>query len=166
MSLFYVTPTVAERPQVDPLDAWIVTRYRGAQLLTDTAKASVALPSSMAYPRVESTAKGEVLDSLYAVSFSPSPEPLPFALPTRLRLMSASGTVLKGTVRIAAHRMFRAPRKPGALSNEERQWRYGHAYLIVIPHQSKRPVARLQGWFLIPPSAASSSLEGSAIFRQ
>jgi hypothetical protein len=122
----------------DRLDAWIVTRFRGAQLFPDAEFTATSLATSGPRPRVESVMAGGRTDTLLAVHFSAM-----WAAPA---------------LGIVGRRAFRAPRTPGPSTlRPDSNWRYGWAYLAVMPHDPTRPVARLRGWLLLAPSSSAST---------
>jgi len=71
-------------------------------------------------------------------------------IPSRARLVGANGTMATVTGRVLQRRLFRAPRVPGADPGGEEQWRYGWAYLVVVPHGDNWPVGRYRSWLLQP----------------
>ncbi len=149
VALLWAATAWGQRAPDAPLDHWIVTRYRGAGLLPDTANASPSLASSRTPPRIESVAPGSTTDSLWAVHFT-STDPLPaFALNAMVRLTGPTGTVTPLSARVVARRPFRAPRVPGASPTRPDAWRDGWAYLVILPHDASRQVARYRGWLLL-----------------
>lgn len=158
---------LAQSPTPSPvsqsLDQWIIARYRGAGLRPDTANAQPSLATTQTPPRIESVAEGVRVDSLWAVHFTGA-EPSPaFAVNATVRLTGPTGTVTPLTARVVARRPFRAPRVPGASPTRADAWREGWAYLVVLPHDAGRRVARYRGWLLFtaprtarPPSAFRS----------
>ena len=149
-----------------PLDQWIVTRYRGAGLLPDTANALPSIATTRTPPRIESVAAGASSDSLWAVHFS-ADDPLPaFAVNGTVRLTGPTGAVTPLAAKVVARRPFRAPRVPGASPTRADAWREGWAYLVLLPHDASRQVARYRGWLLLAAPrttrpARSSSSSGS-----
>jgi hypothetical protein len=140
-------------PPSDRLDAWIVSRYRGAQLFPDAEFTATSLATSGPRPRVEATIPGARSDTLIAVHFSAMWAAPAIEKTARAQLVGPTGTVTPLTVRIVGRRAFRAPRTPGPSTlRPDSNWRYGWAYLAVVPHDSQRPVSRLRGWLLLEPS--------------
>ena len=140
-------------PATDPLDAWIVTRYRGAQLFPDAAFTVTSPSRSGPRPRIEAAIAGARSDTILAVHFSAMWTAPALAPTARAQLAGPTGTITPLTVRIVGRRAFRAPRTPGPSTLRlDSNWRYGWAYLAVVPHDSRRPVARLRGWLLLEPS--------------
>lgn len=131
------------------LDQWIVTRYRGAGLLPDTANAAPSLATTRTPPRIESVAEGATSDTLWALHFT-GDDPLPaFAVNAVVRLTGPTGAVTPLTARVVARRPFRAPRVPAASPARPDAWRDGWAYLVLLPHDASRHVARYRGWLLL-----------------
>lgn len=149
--------TSAPPPAVDPLDAWVVTRYRGAHLLVDSAVTQSTLAPNGPLPRVESARGGRTTDTLLAVHFSARQDAPMVPLQSRVRLVGANGTIVPTTVtaRVLQRRLFRAPRTPTSDPAVENQWRYGWAYLVVMPHESDRPAGRFRSWLLLPSPSPS-----------
>ncbi|WP_156798854.1 hypothetical protein [Gemmatimonas aurantiaca] len=141
---------------VDPLDAWVVTRFRGAHLLVDSAvtlTSLASLASNGPLPRVESARAGRDSDTLLAVHFSARRDAPMMQILSRARLVGANGTIVPVTVRVLQRRLFRAPRVPAAKVDVESQWRYGWAYLVVLPHDNDRPAGRYRSWLLLPTTS-------------
>lgn len=140
----------------DPLDVWIVTRYRAANLLSDSAVTTGSLASNNGpLPRIESVRGGRDMDTLMAVQMDANKGPPMMPVSSRARLVTTNGIAVPVTVRVIQRRPFRAPRIPDADPLTERQWRYGWAYLVVLPHDDKRPTARYRGWLLLPVTPTS-----------
>lgn len=140
----------------DRLDAWVVTRYRGAQLFPDAEFTATSLATSGPRPRVETTIAGRRVDTLVAVHFSAMWAAPALGKNTRVQLAGPTGTVVPLTARIVGRRAFRAPRTPGPSTlRPDSNWRYGWAYLAVIAHDD-RPVSRFRGWLLLDPLPTSS----------
>lgn len=131
------------------LDRWIVSRYRGVGLLPDTANAAPSLATARTPPRIESVGEGDQQDSLWAVHFNVDDLTPAFAVNATVRLTGPTGTVTTLAGRVAARRPFRAPRVPGASPDKDSNWREGWAYLVVLPHDATRHVARYRGWLLL-----------------
>lgn len=142
-----------EPPATDRLDAWIVTRYRGTQLFPDAEFTATSLATSGPRPRIEASIEGSRTDTLIAVHFSAMWAAPALAKTARAQLAGPTGAVTPLTVRIVGRRAFRAPRTPGPSTlRPDSNWRYGWAYLAVVPHDSRRPASRLRGWLLLEPS--------------
>jgi hypothetical protein len=151
-------PNVPGRTGSDRLDAWVVTRYRGAQLFPDAEFTAVSLATTGPRPRVESTYRGGRTDTLVAVHFSAMWAAPALGKNARVQLAGPTGTVTPLTARIIGRRAFRAPRTPGPSTlRPDSNWRYGWAYLAVVPHDDRQPVARLRGWLLLDSSPPPSS---------
>lgn len=146
-------PLAAQKAGSDRLDAWIVSRFRGAQLFPDAEFTAISLATSGPRPRVEGTYTGERTDTLVAVHFSAMWAAPALGKSARVQLAGATGTVTPLVARIIGRRAFRAPRTPGPSTlRPDSNWRYGWAYLAVIPHDDGRPVSRLRGWLLLDSS--------------
>ncbi|GAB1342827.1 hypothetical protein [Gemmatimonas sp.] len=141
----------------DRLDAWVVTRYRGAQLFPDAEFTATSLATSGPRPRVESTIAGRRADTLVAVHFSAMWAAPALGKNARVQLAGPTGTIVPLTARIIGRRAFRAPRTPGPSTlRPDSNWRYGWAYLAVIAHDDGRPVSRYRGWLLLDLLPTSS----------
>lgn len=141
----------------DRLDAWVVTRYRGAQLFPDAEFTATSLATSGPRPRVESTIAGRRADTLVAVHFSAMWAAPALGKNARVQLAGPTGTVVPITARIIGRRAFRAPRTPGPSTlRPDSNWRYGWAYLAVIAHDDGRLVSRFRGWLLLDPLPTTS----------
>jgi hypothetical protein len=146
----------AAPPPSDRLDAWIVTRYMGAQLFPDAEFTATSLATSGPRPRVEVALTGRRADTLIAVHFSAMWAAPALGQTAKVRLTSTNGTITPISVRIVGRRAFRAPRTPGPSTlRPDSNWRYGWAYLAVIPHDGRRPVSRFRGWLLLEPSTSA-----------
>ncbi len=150
--------------EADPLDVWIVTHYRSAHLLADssvTASQSAtpaAVTPSGPLPRIESVRGGRASDTLLAVHFGARQTAPVLSVASRPRLVGPNGTIAPLTARVALRRSFRAPRVPGADPAKEDQWRYGWAYLVVLPHDDERPAGRYHSWLLMPVTPTPPAL--------
>lgn len=150
------SPAAARRaPASSVLDGWIVTRYRGAQLVPEAGWAPSTLASASARPRVETIREGRgTSDTLVAVHFAPLWAAPSLAIGAQAQLVGPAGTITPLPVRIVERRAFRAPRMPGGLSaRADSSWRYGWAYLALVPHTDRRPTARYRGWILTQAAA-------------
>ena len=142
-------------PPTDALDAWIVTHYAGAQLFPDAEFTATSLADSGPRPRVEATMTGARSDTVIAVHFSAMWASPALGKTARVQLTGAAGVVSPLTVRIVSRRAFRAPRTPGPSTlRPDSNWRYGWAYLAVVPHDPRRSVTRLRGWLLLESSSS------------
>jgi hypothetical protein len=139
-------PRAADGPLPNAtLDAWTVTRYRGAQFLPDTLTPEPSLSGNGPLPHVDAVRGGRVSDTLFAVQFNARVTGPALAPGATVRLAGPTGTITTLSARIVARRAFRAPRSPAPGSN----WRYGWAYLAVVTHNDARSAARYRGWLLI-----------------
>lgn len=149
--LFALTGGVeAQRRETAPLDAWIVTRYRSAHFLVDSMATSASLTPSGPLPRIESVRSGRTSDTLLAVHFGVRETAPVMPISSRVRLVGPNGTIVPLTARVTERRLFRAPRVPDADPAIDAQWRYGWAYLVVLPHDDDRPAGRYRSWLLMP----------------
>lgn len=136
------------------LDVWIVERFRGAQLLPDSAapQRSVAADASLA--RIESVGVGASTDTLFALHFGNRPGAPALERAGAIRLAGPTGTITPMAARLLARRPFRAPRMPRASNGSDGDWRYGWAYLSVLPTAGRStPVATFRGWLLLDAPA-------------
>ncbi|MCO4099447.1 hypothetical protein [Gemmatimonas sp.] len=132
------------------LDAWVVTRYRGAQLFPDAEFTATSLATSGPRPRIEAERPGGRFDTLLAVHFSAMWAAPALGKSAKVYLTGPTGTMTPLTARIVERRVFRAPRTPGPSTlRPDSNWRYGWAYLAVVPHDDRRPVSRFRGWLLL-----------------
>ena len=146
---------------VNSLDAWLVTRFQGTQLLTDSMPAAASVAAESPLPRIESTRAGRKVDTLYAIHFGSRLGTPALAVNAVVQLTGPTGTITPVTARVIARRAFRAPRRPGAPSSADAAWRYGWSYQVVLPHRAAvgastnravtdaEPVARYRGWLLL-----------------
>lgn len=134
---------------VHALDAWIVTRYRGAQLLPDSL-AWRGVAGDAPAPRVESAGDAASGDTLFAVQFRAGREPSSLRPGARVRLAGASGSISTITADLIARRPFRAPRRPGADTASRGGWRYGWVYLAIVRRRNAAtPASVYRGWLLL-----------------
>lgn len=153
----------ASVPAVSALDAWLVSRFHGAQLLTDSTPTSASEAAESALPRVEGTRPGRSADTLYAIHFGARLGTPALTVNAVAQLTAPTGTITPLTVRVIARRAFRAPRRPGALPGADGAWRYGWSYQVVMPRRAESndpvdkaaPVSRYRGWLLLAPSDAT-----------
>jgi hypothetical protein len=140
---------------VSSLDAWLVSRFRGAQLLTDSLPATASVAAESALPRIEGTRAGRSVDTLYALHFGTRLGTPALSVSDVVQLTGPTGTITPLTARVVARRAFRAPRRPGAPSSAPAAWRYGWSYQVVMPRRPKAngesavPVSRYRGWLLL-----------------
>ncbi|WP_411282285.1 hypothetical protein [Gemmatimonas sp.] len=149
------------------LDTWLVSRFQGTQLLTDSMPTTASVAAESALPRVEGTRAGRSADTLYALHFGTRLGTPALAVNAIVQLTGPTGTITPLTGRVIARRPFRAPRRPGAPSSADAAWRYGWSYHVVMPHRAKGngngsiakgvPVARYRGWLLLAASDATSA---------
>ena len=157
------------------LDLWIITRFRDAQLLPDSARpASVvtepvtdASNEASVLPRVESvrsTAGRDTLLALYfglrdaiAPSAASSARTAAMRRPVTVRLSGPSGAITALSARVLARRAFRTALVPHAASGDATMWRYGWAYVAVVERGSAPvPLTGYRGWLLVPPADTSA----------
>lgn len=132
------------------LDAWVVTRYRGSQLFPDAEFTATSLATSGPRPRIEAERPGGRFDTLLAVHFSAMWAAPALGKSAKVYLTGPTGTMTPLTARIVERRAFRAPRTPGPSTlRPDSNWRYGWAYLAVVPHDDRRPASRFRGWLLL-----------------
>lgn len=134
------------------LDGWIVGRYQGAQLLPDSTAEAPSLTANGPRPRIEAVREGARADTLLAVHFRAERDAPLLTVGSRTTLAGPSGAITPIAARVLARRLFRAPRAPGSLSMPDSNWRFGWAYLVVVPHVTGRPSGRYRGWTLLEAS--------------
>ena len=172
--LFGISSTVA-RAQTAPtrlaglfaLDGWLASRYRELQLLPDSSKSTRSIAADAPVPHVESVVdvatsaadspESRQRDTLYAVHFGTRREMPALRVGTRVRLTAPSGAITSTTADIVARRPFRAPRRPGtAASASDIAWRYGWAYLALVPRRARTTSSMMyRGWLLLDASSAA-----------
>jgi hypothetical protein len=133
----------------ESLDSWIVTRYRGAQLLDDSSGIDSTDAPGTLVPRIEHVrdAKGDTLVGLHFSMRAIAPA---LSMPGRVRLAVPSGAATGVTGTVIARRLFRAPRVPGAQATNASAWRYGWAYLVALPRQrDPLPAFATRGWLVL-----------------
>lgn len=159
---------------VNSLDAWLVSRFQGTQLLIDSMPAAASVAAESPLPRIESTRAGRFVDTLYAIHFGSRLGTPALAVNAVVQLTGPTGTITPLAARVIARRAFRAPRRPGAPSSAEVAWRYGWSYQAVLPHRASvststtravsdaAPVARYRGWLLlaVPDTKSARVLPG------
>ena len=132
------------------LDVWIVQRYRGAQLLADTVTKSGSVAADALWPRIESMRSGGRNDTLFALHFSAHPGEPALGRRGAVRLAGPTGSMSPVAATLLSRRPFRAPRTPNANSGNERDWRYGWAYIAALPKAGRTaPATTFRGWLLI-----------------
>lgn len=90
------------------------------------------------------------MDTLLAVHFSAVWAAPALGKSATVYLTGPTGTITSRTARIVERRAFRAPRTPGPSTlRPDSNWRYGWAYLAVVPHDPRRPASRFRGWLLL-----------------
>ncbi len=146
---------VIANPPVSSLDAWLVSRFHGTQLLADSMPTTASVAAESPLPRIEGTRAGRTADTLYALHFGARLGTPALAVHAVVQLMGPTGTITPRSARVIARRAFRAPRRPGAPSHADAAWRYGWSYQLLIPHRATAngvaavPVARYRGWLLL-----------------
>ncbi|HYW32259.1 MAG TPA: hypothetical protein VE869_12180 [Gemmatimonas sp.] len=141
----------AERAR-SSLDRWIVERYRGSQLLADSVSQSSAPTSDPVLPRIETVRAGAAADTLLAMHFLPRAG-RPALQSGPVRIAGSTGTITPLSATVVVRRQFRAPRLPAARPKEG-DWRYGWAYLAILPKVG-RPLSAttFRGWLLLDAAA-------------
>lgn len=141
--------TTSRAADTPPLDAWIVLQYRGAQLLPDSIGGDRTVATDAPLPRVEHVrdVRG---DSLVGVHFASRAAAPALTAGGAARLAVPTGAITELAGRVVARRLFRAPRVPGADTDDSTDWRYGWAYLVVLPrNRDALPAQATRGWLLI-----------------
>ena len=132
------------------LDRWLISRYRGAQLLPDSVGGQRSVAADASISRVESIATGGRFDTLFAVHFAEHASAPALSAEGSARLVAPTGSASSVLARIVARRPFRAPRSPLARNSNEGDWRYGWAYLTVLPKVGRTtPAATFRGWLML-----------------
>ena len=132
------------------LDVWIVQRYRGAQLLPDTVTRAGSVAADALWPRIESMRSGRQTDTLFALHFAARPGEPALGRRSTVRLAGPTGSVSPVVATVLARRPFRAPRTPTPNNENERDWRYGWAYVAAFPKAGRTaPATTFRGWLLI-----------------
>lgn len=131
------------------LDTWIVVRLRGAQLMPDSVPVVRSVAKDAVLPHVESVREGARFDTLFAVQYAERPGAAALAGAAAVRMVGQTGTITPIAGRVIARRPFRALRAPTANHNEERDWRYGWAYLIAVPKSGRASPAMFRGWMVV-----------------
>lgn len=131
------------------LDTWLVIRLRGVQLQPDSTPLVRSVVANALLPRIESVREGARTDSLFALHYADRPGNPSLANNGAVRIVGPTGTITPMVGRIVARRPFRAPRTPQADNNRERDWRYGWAYLVVLPKAGRiAPASVFRGWMV------------------
>lgn len=147
-----LSAALAPDAHTSSLDSWIVGRYRGAQLLPDSTAEAPSLAANGPRPRIEAVRQGRRADTLLAVHFRAERDAPLLAVGARTTLSGPTGAITPIAAQVLARRLFRAPRAPGSLSMPDSNWRFGWAYLVVVPHVTGRPSGRYRGWTLLEAS--------------
>ena len=135
------------------LDRWIIERYRGAQLLADSLSVPRSVTPDAVLPRVETVRGGTTADTLLALHFSPRAGSAALQSSAVVRIAGSTGTITPMSATVLARRPFRAPRLPTAKANED-DWRYGWAYLVILPKAGRTLSATtFRGWLLLDAAA-------------
>ncbi|MES2522412.1 MAG: hypothetical protein V4617_06930 [Gemmatimonadota bacterium] len=135
------------------LDRWIVERYRGAQLLADSLSVPRSVTPDAVLPRVETVRGGTAADTLLALHFSPRAGSAALLSGSVVRIAGSTGTITPMSATVLARRPFRAPRLPMAKANAD-DWRYGWAYLVILPKAGRALSATtFRGWLLLDAAA-------------
>jgi hypothetical protein len=135
------------------VDTWLVARFRGVQLLPDSVvdvadatgagsagDAAVAAGnpvSDAAYARVESVFATPMADTLLALQFGAQTGRAPLTSGATVRLSGPTGAISATTARIVARRAFRVASRPVVSPSDNSAWRYGWAYVAVVPIGAK-----------------------------
>ncbi len=149
------------------LDGWLASRYRELQLLPDTSKSTRSIAADAPLPHVESVVdvatgaagspESRRRDTLYAVHFGTRRDMPALRVGTRVRLTAPSGAITSTTADVVARRPFRAPRRPGTAAVAPNDaWRYGWAYLALVPRGARSTSSVMyRGWLLLDASSAA-----------
>lgn len=141
------------------LDAWIVSRYKSAELLPDSGKGAASAMARAGAPRVDGARTAERRDTLVAVHFDTTFWRSSLTAGANVRFADPSGAVTQIAGRVTARRAFRAPRKPGARAGNPDDWRIGWAYLVAIPARTASAASSgFNGWSIVDmPSLAKNT---------
>ncbi len=139
------------------LDRWIVTKFRGAQLLVDSVHVAKSGAADGPFPRVEVVRAASTGDTLVAVHFTSTVGGPALRATGVVRLAEASGAMTVLTARVLARRMFRAPRVPNAGADGDSAWRVGWAYVAVVQPTSRAARLRPERSWLLVEAADSTS---------
>lgn len=141
--------TATHTQVLETLDQWIVQQYRGSQLLHDSSGGATTVVRDAPLPRVEHVrdARG---DTIIGIHFALRPSAPAFGVNGTARLAVPTGAITNTTGRVVARRLFRAPRVPGASNDDPLSWRYGWAYIVVLPRKRDAlPAQATRGWLLV-----------------
>ncbi len=132
------------------LDQWLVQRYRGVQLLPDSARAPWSVAASSPLARVETMRAGGQMDTLYAVHVGVREDMPPLRTRSRARLTGPTGSISPLEVRVIARRPFQTLGRPAGVQAPISAWRHGWAYVALVPRTSPRTAnSRYHGWLLL-----------------
>ena len=138
------------------VDRWIVTKFRGAQLLVDSARVAKSA-TTVPFPRVEVVRAASTGDTLVAMHFARTVAGAALRVASVARLADASGAMTELSARVLARRMFRAPRRPTAAVDADSAWRVGWAYVAIVQPTPRAVRVRAErSWLLV--DAADSTL--------
>lgn len=137
------------------LDRWIVTKFRGAQLMVDSVRVAKSNATDVPFPRVEVVRAASTGDTLIAMHFVSTVGGPALRASGVVRLADASGTMTALSARVLARRMFRAPRVPNASADSA--WRVGWAYVAVVQSAPRAVRVRPERSWLLVDAADSTS---------
>jgi hypothetical protein len=141
---------------IQVLDTWVITRFRDARLLPDSAGSTRTSARDAHRPRVESVGDAVSGDTIYALHFGDRRDLPALRLGAPARLTAPSGSITAINADVVARRAFRAPRVPGADTSSAAGWRFGWAYLAIVrPPHASASASVYRGWLLL--NAADSS---------
>ncbi|MGV3710807.1 MAG: hypothetical protein ACO1Q7_18435 [Gemmatimonas sp.] len=150
-------PTVVAA-SLSSLDAWIVQRYRGAQLLPDSGLRGTSPLRQAGAPRVESMRSPERRDTIVALQFGAVYWRASLTPSSAVQLADPTGVISAIGGRVAARRAFRAPRVAAPRDTVSDDWRIGWAYLVAIPPRvATAAPSGFNGWAIVETPSRSVS---------
>lgn len=152
-----VGPTVVAA-SLSSLDAWIVQRYKGAQLLPDSGLRGTSPLRQAGAPRVESMRSPDRRDTIVALQFGAVYWRASLTPSSPVQLADPTGVVSAIGGRVSARRAFRAPRVAAPRDTVAEDWRIGWAYLVAIPPRvATAAPSGFNGWAIVETPSRSVS---------
>jgi hypothetical protein len=156
-----VTASAGDSASVERLVAWTSRRYRASLHDLDSAVLSASVRDAHV-PRVDGRLRSGVPDTIVAVHFGAWPVQPAYAPGRSVRLADPSGVTTPLDANVVARVAFRSPRVALADSTRVSGWRYGWAYLVVLPDStSKAHTSSFASWLVVPPPADTPVVEPS-----
>lgn len=155
-----LTAASGDSSAVQRLVAYTSHRFRAVRYDIDSAQLSTVARSGAA-PRIDArvSRRASAQDTVVALHFATSPLWPAYAALSTVHLADPSGVATPLPAQVVARVAFRAPRVARADSTRTTGWRYGWAYLVVLPElTSKAHSAAFAGWQVVAAPAPVADL--------